>query len=70
MAIANPDAAPLLREWRRILGLSIEDVLETMTDPRPRARTLRQVTPFAGALSARERARLYREFRVAERAAV
>jgi transcriptional regulator with XRE-family HTH domain len=62
MRTVQPDAAPLLDEWRRILRRPVDDVAAAMTDPRPWARELRQVTPFAGVLSARERAVTYRRF--------
>jgi hypothetical protein len=42
--------------------------VDVLLDPRPRARELRQVTPFAGVLSARERARAYRSFSSSEKA--
>jgi hypothetical protein len=62
MMAKHPHAAPLLREWRVLLALSVEDLSEILTDIRPHARELRQVTPFAGALTARERAEVYRSF--------
>lgn len=63
MAAVHPGAAPLLREWRRILRRPIPDIVDVLLDPRPHARDLRQVTPFAGLLPARERADVYASFR-------
>jgi hypothetical protein len=37
-------------------------VVDVLLDPHPRARELRQVTPFAGVLSPAERADVYRHF--------
>jgi transcriptional regulator with XRE-family HTH domain len=62
MREANPGAAPLLREWAVLLERPLEDLLPALADPSPRARELRQVTPFAGVLSAPERASVYRAF--------
>jgi transcriptional regulator with XRE-family HTH domain len=62
----HPGAAAPFREWDRILRLSPPDIVEVLRDPRPRARELRQVTPFAGILSAAERARVYRAFETSE----
>ena len=65
----------LTREDRRSLALHeaiarrlIEDPgVDVLLDPRPRARELRQVTPFAGILSPAERAEVYRRFAASER---
>lgn len=62
----HPAARPLLSRWRRILERPVEEVLEVLVDPRPSARELRHVTPFAGILTARERALVYRRFAAAE----
>lgn len=66
MVSANPGAAPLLREWRRILDSGVERVLGVLVDPGEHARELRQVTPFAGLLTARERLQVYRSFQQSE----
>lgn len=65
----HPGAAPLLREWEVLLDRPPPDLLPVLTDPGPRARELRQVTPFAGVLSAPERAEVYRSFAEKEAAA-
>lgn len=52
-----------LREWRVLLDRPLPALLPLLTDPDPWMRELRHVTPFAGVLTARERARVYREFR-------
>ena len=49
------------REWARILAGSLGDVADAMCDANERGRELRQSTPFAGALSARERWRIWRD---------
>ena len=51
-----------LREWRALLDRPVEALLPLLTDLDPWARELRHVTPFAGALSAGERAVVYRAF--------
>jgi excisionase family DNA binding protein len=55
-------AARWLAEWEVILGGSVERVLETLTSPTPRARELRQNSPFAGALTERERTQVLQSF--------
>ncbi|HEY8040000.1 MAG TPA: hypothetical protein VIF15_09415 [Polyangiaceae bacterium] len=57
------------REWRRILSLSLVEVVATITDPSEPARALRQVTPFAGFLPPRERWAIWREVRATSHAA-
>jgi hypothetical protein len=63
----HPGTAALFREWARILRLPPSDIVDVLRDPRPRARELRQVTPFAGVLSAVERTAVYRAFEASER---
>lgn len=62
MTKKHPSAEPLLQEWSLMLSLPLEELAERLTDSRPHSRELRQVTPFAGVLSARERAEVYRSF--------
>ena len=57
----------LLREWEVLLDRPLPALLPLLADPDPWARELRQVTPFAGVLSAAERGAVYREFAIAER---
>jgi hypothetical protein len=66
MREANPGARQLLDEWGVLLKRSVPELVPMLTDPSPRARELRQVTPFAGVLSADERAFEYRAFRERE----
>lgn len=44
-----------LREWEQLIDGPVEGVLEVLTSSRPRARELRQNSPFAGFLSEAER---------------
>ena len=64
----HPGAAPLLAEWEALLERPVSEVAEVLLDPRPRARELRQVTPFAGILSQSQRAEVYRRFAASEEA--
>ena len=59
----------LLREWDVILDRPLPALLPVLTDPGEWARELRHVTPFAGVLSAAERAAVYRAFAADERGA-
>ncbi len=52
----------LLREWEVLLDRPAPALLALLTDPDPWARDLRHVTPFAGVLTAAERAEVYRAF--------
>jgi transcriptional regulator with XRE-family HTH domain len=63
----NPHAHSLLDEWAVFLSRPLPDLLPVLTDASPRGRELRQVTPFAGVLSAAERAAVYGAFAEAER---
>ncbi len=58
-----------LREWAVLLDRPLEALLPLLTDPDPWARELRHVTPFAGVLSAAERASTYSAFANHERRA-
>ena len=58
--IGNADDPPQpLREWGVLLDRPLEVLLPLLTAPDPWARELRHVTPFAGVLSAAERAAVY-----------
>jgi transcriptional regulator with XRE-family HTH domain len=65
---AQPGARPLLAEWKRILERSTPDIVAVLTDAGVGARDLRQVTPFAGVLTAAERVEVYNSFRRLEAA--
>jgi transcriptional regulator with XRE-family HTH domain len=69
MIRTNPGASELLKEWRRALTLPMSELIDLLQDPRPRARELRHVSPFAGVLSPSERWDVYRRFGQAERVA-
>lgn len=63
MRAQNPAAAPLLDAWACILDWPVHAIAAEMTNPSQWHRDLRQVTPFAGILSAAERAKVFAEFR-------
>jgi transcriptional regulator with XRE-family HTH domain len=62
MLAGSAGSSPFLRDWKALLERPPEALASALTDPDPWARELRQVTPFAGILTAPERARVYREF--------
>ena len=66
MVARHPGASPRLQEWEEHLDSPLEELLEVLVDPSPHARELRHVTPFAGVLSARERAELDRSVRATD----
>jgi hypothetical protein len=59
----DKDAPRALDEWAAILRLPWPQIAAFITDPGERATRLRQSTPFAGILDARERERIYAAFR-------
>ena len=69
MVRLHPHARRTLAEWERLLDRPVDELAALLRDPRPHARELRQTSPFAGVLSAPERAALYREFRANEESA-
>lgn len=58
----HPHASHLMDQWREILSRPIDDIAAALVDTSPISRELRHVTPFAGVLSAPERAEVYRRF--------
>ena len=70
MHALHPAARPLLDEWRLFLRRPLASLIPVLLDPSQRGRDLRQVTPFTGVLSARERADVYRRFGEAYRQSV
>jgi len=67
MSEQHPHAHRLVNEWRDILTRPIESIIESMMDPSVHGRDLRQVTPFAGVISAADRAAVYARFADEER---
>ena len=61
--VFHPGASDLLDEWERLLQGSPDALVDALVNPGLHYRDLRHVTPFAGVLSASERATAYREFR-------
>lgn len=58
----HPHATELLAQWQTWLDLPIDELIASILDPGVTARDMRQVTPFAGALDARERLRILKRF--------
>lgn len=63
MRRAVPNAKGLLDEWEKILQLDIETIILLILDPGTRGQDRRQVSPFAGILSAKKRTQIIKEFR-------
>lgn len=66
MLARQEGVSPALREWGVLLERPVEALVPLLTDPAPWARELRHQTPFAGVLTAAERAEVYRAFADAE----
>lgn len=64
----HPAARELLREWRVALARPIPALADLLTAVDPWSRELRHVTPFAGVLSPKERAAVFRQFAADEAA--
>jgi transcriptional regulator with XRE-family HTH domain len=62
----HPDARRLFERWGQWLELPVEDLVLLCLDPGPSARDMRQVTPFAGILSAGDRLEILEKFRKQE----
>jgi transcriptional regulator with XRE-family HTH domain len=62
----HPEAEQLFREWAVLLDRPLSELVQALIDPSSWGRELRQVTPFAGVLSAEERTDVYRSFRQEE----
>lgn len=62
MLARQEGVSPALREWGILLERPVEALVPLLTDPAPWARELRHQTPFAGVLTAAERAEAYRAF--------
>lgn len=56
-------AAPYAERWRTALDGPLDVLLALLVDEGEHARALRQATPFAGFVDARERWRIWREVR-------
>lgn len=56
-----------LDEWEALLNGPLDRILEALTSRAPRARELRQNSPFAGVLTDQERQRVLSAFRAARR---
>lgn len=54
---------PVAEAWQRVLTASVDEVAEFLCDPGERARQLRQSSPFAGFLPARQRWSVWRSVR-------
>jgi hypothetical protein len=51
--------------WNQVLSAPLSEIREFLSEDSERAHSLRQVTPFAGAIDARTRWRIWREVREA-----
>ena len=58
----EPAGAPWLRQWLAVMGRGPEAVMRTLVSTDPIARELRANSPFAGVLSANERAGILASF--------
>ncbi|MBU0507184.1 MAG: helix-turn-helix transcriptional regulator [bacterium] len=63
MSQKNPYAKALFNKWKQWLTLSVEELIQRILDPGIEARNMRQVSPFAGLLSPKERMQILKRFR-------
>jgi transcriptional regulator with XRE-family HTH domain len=59
----HPGAHMLFDQWKDWLILPLENLASKILDPLPEAREMRQVSPFSGVLSPKQRAQILRQFR-------
>jgi hypothetical protein len=57
----NPAGFSYYDEWERLLGGSLDALLDVVISPSERACALRQESPFVDLVDQKERARIYRE---------
>jgi len=57
---AAPMSQEYVRAWRTLLDEPVDVIAARLVDPSEQGRAMRQATPFAGALTARERWRIFR----------
>jgi len=62
----HPHAGALFDKWREWLELPPEQLVSRLLDLDPEARDMRQVSPFSGILTTRDRARILGQFRLEE----
>lgn len=62
-AAGSGRSASATREWEEVLSQPLDSICDFLIDPSERATRLRQSTPFAGAIPARERWRIWRDVR-------
>ncbi len=53
--------------WTQVLALAPEDIAQQLVDPGERMTSLRQCSPFAGALNPRERWQILRQLPISPR---
>ncbi len=63
LAQLHPGAKTLFNQWKDWLTLPVEALVLKLLDPFPQAREMRQVSPFSGVLSPKQRSRILRQFR-------
>ena len=63
MSKKHPDAKKLFDRWKQWLVFPIDDLINSCLNSSVFARDMRQVTPFAGVLSAKERLEIIKAFR-------
>jgi hypothetical protein len=61
--IAGPTHPHYAAAWERVLSGTVEEICAALLDDGERMRSLRQCTPFAGAVDPRTRWRIWREVR-------
>ena len=66
MSMKHPDVKKLFDCWKMWLNFPMEELINCCLDLSIFARDMRQVTPFAGLLSARERFEIITKFRKEE----
>lgn len=66
MSASNPDAKRLFDHWKEALNSPLDDLIAYCLDFGLLSRDMRQVTPFSGILTAKERLEVIKRFRKAE----
>ena len=62
----HPHANRLFSRWKQWLNLPVDTLTHTILDPGLEAREMRQVSPFSGVLTTKERTQILKQFRAEE----
>ncbi|MFT5349735.1 MAG: transcriptional regulator with XRE-family HTH domain [Planctomycetota bacterium] len=60
----HPGAKKLTERWGKWLRLPVDELVENLLDSKPKAREMRQVSPFSGLLNPADRIKILKQFQL------